>query len=193
MCPVWSYEALLQMSSLLNWSNCRGQIAHIHTSSSSCWSSVWVQSLCYQQLDWIFTAYELLHAWMGPQVSDCLVPYSLRDLVFVNWLATVIVPLKFLTRPYILFSFWRPVVHSLFSPVQVEWQHPSTVCRAIGFVPEAAKIFTQNLMCLIQWWTFIVPEAFGLWWVVWLRNDFPGVTLVSTPQPSQSNHQSQLL
>jgi len=28
--------------------------------------------------------------------------------------------LKFLTCPYILVSFWRPVIHVLFSPVQVE-------------------------------------------------------------------------
>jgi len=40
---------------------------------------------------------------------------------------------KFLTRFYILVPFWRHVIHALFSPVQVEWQHPSVVYCVISF------------------------------------------------------------
>ena len=59
--------------------------------------------------------------------------------------------LKFLTCLYILVSFWRPVKHALVLPVHVEWWHPSAAYCAIGLVSEAAKIFIQNLISLIQW------------------------------------------
>jgi len=35
--------------------------------------------------------------------------------------------------PYRVISFWRPVIHALFTSVQVEWQHPSAVYCATGF------------------------------------------------------------
>jgi len=65
--------------------------------------------------------------------------------------------LKFLTCPYLLVSFWRPVIHALFSPVQAEWQHPSEGYCAIRFC--VRKFFIRNLIRLIQY----IYRAFGFW------------------------------
>jgi len=43
--------------------------------------------------------------------------YHYRGGAVAGWLKVLF---KFLTCPYILVSFWRLVMHALFSPVQVE-------------------------------------------------------------------------
>jgi len=59
--------------------------------------------------------------------------------------------LKSLTCPYISVSFWRPVRHAPFSPVQVEWQHPSAAYCVIGSRVEGYKDLHTKSNGLIQW------------------------------------------
>jgi len=92
-----------------------------------------------------------------------------------------------LTCPYILISFWRPFIHALLSPVQVEWQHPSAVYCVIEFRVRGCWDFhteskPRPMIDIYRAFGFLIIT---IEWLVWLRNDFTGVILihVDTFQP----------
>jgi len=90
--------------------------------------------------------------------------------------------LKFLTRPYILFSYRIPVIHALSSTVQIDGQNGSALYGIMRFRVKRLLRFSHETQHAPTNQRHIYMEHFDFWselfkWVVWLRNDITGVIL----------------